>query len=133
MNPVPAPPVPVGIEMPWWFDALTLMPLLIVGLAVIVIWRQNRSGQGYLKKQADYLDHQKDINVRALDQSKTFEDMIAHQYEQANGRTDQALAQSAEALRLHAAALEQLTAMNATLSRLARTIEAGPAGPSAAQ
>jgi hypothetical protein len=56
------------------------------------------------------------------------EDLIAKQYAENNRRADEALAQSAEALRLHAASLEQLTAMNATLAQLAaRGIAGKPA------
>lgn len=121
----PVPPLPIELTMPWWLDLVPLLPLLLAVVLVVVLWRQARSGQGFMRKQSDYLDHQRDVSERALDQTKAFEDMIASQYNETNARTDRALAQSDEALRLHAAALAELAAMNATLTRVAELLEGG--------
>ena len=121
----PVPPLPPEITFPWWIDAIIYAPVLIALLVVIYLTRQALTGSGLVKKQSAFLDHQRSMNEQALDQSKTFEEMIAKQYQEANSRTDQALAQSSEAIRLHAAALEQLAAMNLTLARIGRMLEDG--------
>jgi hypothetical protein len=88
-----------------------------------------------MKKQSDFLDHQKDVSAKALEQNKAFENMIARQYREANERTDRALAQSDEAIRLHTAALDQLAQINTTLERVALELDPasrnGPSGASA--
>lgn len=128
MPPTPVPPVPtlpIEPSMPWWLDIISLLPLLLAIVFVLVLWRQNRSGHGFLRKQSDYLDHQRDVSERVLDQNRAFEAMIAKQYGETNTRTDRALAQSDEAIRLHAAALAELAAMNTTLTRVAALLEGG--------
>jgi hypothetical protein len=111
--------------MPWWIDAITLLPLL-VGLALVVyIWRHAKKGWGFMEKQSEYLDHQRALTTKAVDQNKAFEDLVANQYRETNARADRALAQSDEALKLHAAALEQLTRMNEALAGVARKLDAG--------
>jgi hypothetical protein len=127
MNPIPQPPVP-ELVLPWWVDVLFWAPAIIVVVYMVWIWRKAYSATGILSKQTAYLDHQKSANDQALAQNKAMEEMIAKQYAENNRRADEALAQSAEALWLHAASLEQLTAMNATLARIAaRGIEGKPA------
>ncbi len=127
MNPIPQPIVP-ELSMPWWIDLLFWVPALIVVLSMVWIWQRAYSTTGILSKQTAYLDHQKATNDQALAQQKAIEDMIAKQYAETNRRADEALAQSAEALRLQSAALEQLMAINATLSRTGvRGIDGGPA------
>lgn len=127
MNPIPQPPVPELI-LPWWVDLLFWFPAMLVVIYLVWMWQKTNSATGILSKQAVYLDHQKSANDQALVQHKAMEDLIAKQYAENNRRADEALAQSAEALRLHAASLEQLTAMNATLAQLAsRGIEGKPA------
>lgn len=111
--------------MPWWIDAITLLPL-IVGLALVFyIWRHAKKGWGFMEKQSEYLDHQRALNTKVVDQNKEFEDLVANQYRETNARADRALSQSDEALKLHAAALEQLTRMNETLAGVARQLDAG--------
>ncbi|MEW5964119.1 MAG: hypothetical protein AB1749_11205 [Pseudomonadota bacterium] len=51
--------------------------------------------------------------------------MIARQYAETNARSDRALVQSEETLRLYAAALEQLSRTNEMLGRLAELAEGG--------
>lgn len=82
----------------------------------------------YAKKQSDYLDHQRDINEKALAQNRAMEELIAKQYADSNARSDQALLQSAEAVRLHAEAVEQLRELNASISRLAAQLDTGQTG-----
>ena len=111
-------------SIPWWIDAITMLPVL-AGLALVVyIWRHAKKGWGFMEKQSEYLDHQRALNTKVVDQNKEFEEIVANQYRETNVRADKALAQSAEALKLHAAALEQLQRMNDTLARVARKVEA---------
>jgi hypothetical protein len=56
------------------------------------------------------------------------ETLIAHQHAETAARSDRALALSEEALRLHAAALEELTRMNDTLARLVQQVDGAQAG-----
>jgi hypothetical protein len=127
MDPVPQPPVP-ELLLPWWIDVLFWAPAVIVIVYMVWMWRKAYSATGILSKQVAYLDHQTSTNDQALAQHKAMEEMIARQYAEANRRADEALAQSAEALRLQAAALEQLKSMNAALSRaVVRGIEGGAA------
>lgn len=121
----PVPPLPPEIAFPWWVDAIIYAPVLIAVLVIVYMTRQTLTGSDLFKKQSAFLDHQRSMNEQTLDQSKTFEAMIAKQYAEANSRTDQALAQSSEAIRLHAAALDQLAAMNQTLARIGRMLEDG--------
>lgn len=100
--------------------------LLFVG---VTYWQP--VARRFAKKQTDYLDHQRDVNEKALAQNKAMEDLIAKQYAESNLRNDQALQQSAEAVRLHAEALDQLRAMNASIARLTSLLEAGRGGRSA--
>jgi hypothetical protein len=125
MSPAPTPELPPDLLMPWWFDVLTFMPVVIGVLVIGYLWWQAASGTSFLKKQTDFLDHQKGVSGKALAQNRTFEDMIARQYAQTFSRSDRALSQSEEAIRLHAAALEQLSNMNETLRRLAELVEGG--------
>ena len=37
-------------------------------------------GKGWLKKQSDYLDHQRSVTDRIVDQNRSYEAMIARQY-----------------------------------------------------
>lgn len=124
----PSMPPPEAITFPWWADLLAFSPILLCLLFLAWYWRQAKSSAGFLKKQTDYLDHQRSVNERGLEQSKSFEELISRQYAETNSRSDQALAQSAEAIRLHAAALAQLTAMNEALSKLASKLETGTPG-----
>lgn len=114
----------VDLGMSGWFDVLLFTPFLLALLLLAYFWRQGATGVGYIRKQSDYLDHQRTINERALEQNKAIEEMIARQYDETNARADRALAQADEAIRLQAAALEQLLAMNETLSRLALRTDA---------
>lgn len=125
MNPQPTDPILLNDSHPLWFDLLTFAPMLIVLLVTLWFWRQGYTGFRHLKKQWDFLDHQKNATAKTLEQNKTFEEMIAKQYAESNERADRALAQSDDAIRLHAAALEQLARMNDTLARVALKIEAG--------
>jgi hypothetical protein len=125
MSPKPTLELPPDLLMPWWFDVLTFMPVVIGVLVIGYLWWQAASGTSFLKKQTAFLDHQKGVSDKALAQNRTFEDMIARQYAETNSRSDRALSQSEEAIRLHAAALEQLSSMNETLRRLAELVEGG--------
>lgn len=121
-------PATVLAQLPpsiWSFALLEamLMPLLLGGLMIAVYFFSLRHGMRFTRKQSDYLDHQRTVNERALEQNKTFEDMIARQHAETNARTDRALAQSEEAVRLHAAAIEELAAMNAKLERLVGALD----------
>ncbi|MFN0219444.1 MAG: hypothetical protein ACKVP4_11590 [Hyphomicrobium sp.] len=120
----PVSPEPLVLPpMPWWLDVITLMPLM-VGLALVVyIWRHAKKGAGFMEKQSDYLDHQKALNTQVVQQNREFEDLVARQYRESNERADRALAQSDDALKLHAAALDQLTRMNESIGRLAMKLE----------
>ncbi len=127
MNPIPQPPMPDG-TFPWWLDLLFWLPVVVLMLYVVWIWQKAYSTTGILSKQAVYLDHQKSANEQALAQNKAMEELVAKQYAETNRRADEALAHSAEALRLHAATLEQLKAINAALSRaVVRGSEGGAA------
>ena len=107
----------------WALLEALLLPLLLGGLVIGVYFFSLRHGMRFTRKQADYLDHQRTVNERALEQNKTFEDMIARQHAETNMRADRALAQSEEAVRLHAAALEELATMNAKLERLVGALD----------
>ena len=107
----------------WALLEAMLMPLLLGGLMIGVYFYSLRHGLRYTRKQSDYLDHQRTVNERALEQNKTFEDMIARQHAETNTRADRALAQSEEAVRLYAAALDELAAMNAKLERLVGALD----------
>jgi hypothetical protein len=114
--------------LPWWLDLVVWLPVVVLTLYVGWIWRKASSASDILSKQAVYLDHQKSANEQALAQHKAMEELIAKQYQENNRRADEALAHSAEALRLHAATLEQLKAINAALSRaVVRGSEGGAA------
>ena len=113
-------------DMPGWMMLLEpqfLLPILFA-LLMLGLARYSPLGRKYIKKQSDYLDHQRSVGDRVVEQNKAFEDMIAKQYTETNERTDKALAQYDEAIRLHASSLEQLTSMNQALSRLAAILEA---------
>ena len=134
MNPTPAvDPKLLEIGLPWWLDLITVLPLIIGVLVLVYFLRNANTGMGYLKKQSDFLDHQRTVSSKAIEQNQSIEDMIAKQYAETNARADRAISQSGEAIRLHAAALEQLGRMNATMSKLAALIETGrgPAAPDA--
>lgn len=127
MNPVPQPIMPDAL-LPWWIDVLIWAPVAVLALYMVWIWRKATSTSGVLAKQSAFLDDQKAANDQALAQQKTMEELIAKQYAENNRRADEALAQAAEALRLQSAALEQLMAINATLSRaVVRSAEGGRA------
>ena len=118
------------LDMAGWTMLLEpqfLIPLVFAAV-LLGLSRFSPLGRKYLKKQSDYLDHQRNIGDRVVEQNKAFEDMIAKQYIETNERTDKALTQSNEAIRLHAASLEQLTSMNNALSRLAAVLEADKRG-----
>ena len=125
MGTLPLDPYLAADAFPSWLSVYTLTPLVFALYLMVYFWRQRNVGSRYLKKQSDYLDHQKVVNEKALLQNKTFEEMTANQYRENNDRTDRALAQSDEAIRLHAASLEQLASMNQALTRLAHILEAG--------
>lgn len=98
------------------------LPLLIVfGMYLLMHWSPVR--RRMVRKQSDFLDFQRKANEQALEQNKTFEDMIRDQYAATNSRDDQALVRAEEALRLHAAGLEQLVAMNQALARIAQRLD----------
>ncbi len=124
MNPAP-PPVLPDPSMPWWIDLVIWAPLMLFALYMAWVSRKAYSAGGLLSKQAAYLDYQKEANNQALAQQKSIEDLIAKQYEENNRRADEALMQSAEALRLHREAVEQLRAMNAMLAQVAGRGAAG--------
>lgn len=98
---------------------------VILAIAVLFplasIWQP--AARRFAKKQTDYLDHQRDVNEKALAQNKVMEEIIAKQYAETNARADKALMQGEEAIRLHAEALEQLKGMNDAISRLTLLIE----------
>lgn len=60
------------------------------------------------------------------------EAMMARQHEETALRADRALAISEEALRLHAAALDELAKMNDALNRLVAQVDGATAGPEVA-
>lgn len=122
MNPEPVY-LPLADALPWWLDVLTMAPILIMALITYWFWRQSYSGLSFVMKQSDFLDHQKDASTKTLEQNKVFEEMTARQYQENNDRADRALAQSEEALRLHAASLEQLSSMNKALLQLTETLQ----------
>ena len=97
--------------------------MLVVFLALMAMSYLHPSGRRFIKKQTDYLDHQQAVNEKALEQNKAMEDLIAKQYADTNARSDKALEQSAESLRLHSEALEQLKGMNEAIARLTALME----------
>ncbi len=105
----------------WWdlYGSLLLMsaaPLaLLLAAAGVAYWR--------LRRQNAFMDDQQGVSARIANQNASYYDMLKEQYRRNEERGERALAQSVEAVRLHAAALEQLTLMNQTLSRLAHGIE----------
>ncbi len=103
------------------FTLVTLIPVAAVLIAMVVVGRRNAR---YLKQQSGYLDHQQQATSDIVAQNKAYEDMIARQYVETNTRSDQALAQGEDALRMQAEALAQLKAMNATLARLSEQLAA---------
>ena len=121
-------PVPLDLylaDAAWpWIDALTFTPMLLMLFVFAYFWHYSSAGRKYVAKQSDYLDHQRDVGDKIVLQNKTYEEMIAKQYQDNNERSDRALSQSEEALRLHAASLEQLAAMNQTMARLAEILVA---------
>lgn len=127
----PQAPAPISLNdlFPVWFDLVFYLPVLVVLFISVYYARRSYTGSGFMKRHVDFLNDQKDFSIKTLEQNRTFEEMIAKQYSEANERADRALAQSEEAIRLHAAALEQLARMNDTLTRVAGKL-AGPAGGS---
>jgi hypothetical protein len=117
-------------DFSWWSLMLdpTFVTILVFAVFLMALSRWSPLGRKYIKKQSDYLDHQRSIGDRVVEQNKAFEDMIAKQYVETNERTDKALAQSDEAIRLHAASLEHLASMNQALTRLAAVLEADKGG-----
>ena len=105
----------------WWdiYGSLLLMSVVPVFLLLVAggvaYWR--------LRRQNAFMDHQQGVSARIANQNESYYDMLAEQYRSSQERGERALAQSAEALRLHAATLEQLTLMNQTLNRVAQTVE----------
>ncbi len=124
MNPVPQPVMP-SASLPWWVDFIIWAPMILFALYMIWMSRKAYSATGLISKQSTFLDHQQATTDQALAQQKSIEDLIAKQYEENNRRADQALAMSAEALRLHQAAVEELRAMNAMLAQVAGRGAAG--------
>lgn len=72
-----------------------------------------------IQVERNYMQQLVEFNSTALEQSKNFETMVAKQYRETNERSERALTHAVEALKLQAAALEQLTAMNRTLRLIA--------------
>lgn len=101
----------------------TFVALLIVFLALVGISYLHPSGRRFVKKQTDYLDHQRDVNERSLEQNKAMETIVARQYAETNARAEKALQQGEAALRLHAEALEQLKGLNDAVTRLSALME----------
>lgn len=124
MNPVP-PPVMPDTSLPLWVDLIIWAPMILFALYMIWMSRKAYGTSGLFSKQSAFLDHQKATTDQALAQQKSIEDLIAKQYEENNRRADEALALSAEALRLHQAAVEELRAMNAVLAQVAGRGAAG--------
>jgi hypothetical protein len=124
MNPVPPPVMPDAL-LPWWVDLIIWGPMIL--FIVYMVWMSRRAyaAGGLLSKQSAYLDHQTATNDQALAQQKSMEDLIAKQYAENNRRADEALALSAEAVRLHNAAVEELRVMNAMLAQVAGRGAAG--------
>lgn len=98
-----------------------IMVAVLLLFAAAAMWHP--AGRRFAKKQTDYLDHQREVNEKALEQNKAFEQIISRHYADSNARTDRALAQGEEAVRLHAEALEQLKGLNDAVARLAAFIE----------
>lgn len=103
------------------FLLTTLVPFVGLLAVMFLIGRRNAR---YLRKQSGYLDHQQKATSEIVAQNKSYEEMIARQYVETNTRSDKALAQGDDALRMQAEALEQLKAMNAMLSRLSDQLAA---------
>lgn len=127
-QPLPAPADAVALALPeisLWsilFDpAFLVIFILFAGLMAISFLHP--TGRRFVKKQTDYLDHQQAVNEKALEQNKAIEDMIAKQYAETNARSDKALEQAAESLRLHMEAVEQLKGMNVAIAQLTRLME----------
>jgi hypothetical protein len=97
----------------FWDPAFLI--LLVVFFALSALSFLHPSGRRVMKKQTDY---QQDVNEKVLVQNKAMEDLITKQYAETNERSDKALAQAAESLRLHSEALEQLKGMNSAIARL---------------
>ncbi len=112
-------------ELTLW--SVLLDPTFFVLLAVLLLsvaaalWHP--SSRRFVRKQTEYLDHQRDVNEKALEQNRSFEQIISRQYSETNTRADRALAQGEEAVRLHAQALEQLKGMNVAIARLNELLE----------
>ena len=102
--------------------------LLLSFVPLLVLLPVSYAGWQRWRRQAAFMDHQQQIGDRIADRNQSYQDMISAQYREVNERSDHALAQSAEALRLHAAALEQMMAMNKTLERIAQGIDSGRDG-----
>lgn len=119
------PPVMPDASLPWWIDLAIWAPFIVLALYMAFVAWKAYSANGFLSKQTAYLDHQKSMNDQALAQQKSIEDLIAKQYEETNRRADAALAMSAEALRLHQAAVEELRTMNSMLAQVSGRGAAG--------
>lgn len=104
----------------FWAYAPVLVILLVYliggGLVLSLRWKA-------VRRQFSYMDRQTEIGSTAVEQNKAFSDIVANQYRESNERTERALAQAQEALKVNTAALEQLTQMNATLKHLAGQLE----------
>lgn len=105
--------------------------VLLVTIALIGISAYNPLARRHRRKQTDYLDHQREVNEKALAQNKTMEDIIARQYAETNARSDKALEQAEISLRLHAEALAELRGVNQAMARLTALIAAERGGHTA--
>ena len=130
MDPQTAEQRATELRYEWW--QVFLDPSMIILSIMLVFWlwimRASPWGKGWLKKQSDYLDHQRSVTDRIVDQNRSYEAMIARQYSETNQRTDLALQMSEEANRLHRSTLDELSRVSRSLERLADSLAAGSTG-----
>jgi hypothetical protein len=105
---------PPEISLRGMFRDPAFLILLVDFFALSALSFLHTSGRRFMKKQTDY---QQAVNEKVLVQNKAMEDLITRQYVETNERSDKALAQAAESLRLHSEALEQLKGMNSAIAR----------------
>jgi hypothetical protein len=126
-----------------WINALThpiTIFILVFALAVLFLARTGLWRGGLAKPEAaSRLDAAQPATIASAQpmaqpamalpagRAVPIEALIAYQHAETTARTERALALSEEALRLHAASLDQLTKMNAALNRLIAQVDSASA------
>lgn len=99
----------VGFNMTLFMT--TVVPFMLIFGAAMMMRR------GLAGRQLAYLDHQKGVSTDLVVRSSAFQDAIAKQHEVLNERAERTVAQTAEALQLQSAAIEENKVFRASMER----------------